>query len=197
MFNNEKIKALQGQVQQLTNAMGVTTLKLRDVMQNALGISHGGERSLYDIYGYPHRYDYKQGYEYLRRECIGSRVCRGIPESCWRNGFSVMTGQDDEAEEVLSDEVAKLAKRQLFQRLERADVLNRIGNFSIMFVGVPDGLDPREPVGPVRGDGFKSIYFRCYGYDGVTIAKYNDDPTSERFQLPELYQLQVIQRGRS
>jgi hypothetical protein len=191
MFGNKQIKALQNQLNGLTS-----TLTLRDQIGGILGLSHGGERSTYDIYGYPAQYYFRDGYRYARREGVANRVAFGVPASCWRGGFIVKEGTpDEESDSILDDEINKLNLKQLFSRFERADVLNRMGAFSVLFVGVPDGLDFDQPIGSVSGDGFNSIYFRPFAYDGIEISKWNTDENSERYGMPELYQLEVMGRG--
>ncbi len=193
-------KAFNAVQKQLSN-MAATTMHYRDIFINGYnnGIGQSGKRNYYDVYDYADNYNFRLGYKAIRREGVAQRVVMGVASSCWRNGFTVKEGvrDDDENndEDILSEQINKLNRKQLFSRMERADVLNRIGDFSILFVGVPDGLDFNEPVGTVSGDGFQSIYFRPFAYDGVTIAKYDTNPESERYGLPELYQLQVMGRG--
>ena len=185
------------QIAELTDEVAVanaSTLQLRDMLRGTMGTSHNGKRDTYDIYGYPERYYFDLGYRAIRREGMANRIAAGVPTSCWRNGFNIVDNLDD-ANPLLEDEVAALDMKQLFSRFERADVLNRIGRFSALLVGVPDGLELREPVGKVRGKGFESIYFRPFAYDGIQVSKYDTDETSERYGLPELYQLQIIGRG--
>lgn len=202
MFNNKKIKELTNQLAASEKSLSTSeaylanaehTLLLRDRVANALGVSHGGKRDVYEIYGYPQTTDFRLLYRYSRREGIANRIVFGLPKSCWRDGFNVYT--DDTLETpVLEDEINQL-KKKMIQAVIRADALNRVGRFSALFVGVPDMSDPREPIGKVRGDAIKSIYFRPFAYDGIEVFEYDMDTSSPRFGLPLLYQLQVRGRG--
>ena len=175
--------------------LNAQTVRFRDMLSN-LGTSHGGKRSTYDVYGYPQRYDFIDGYNAIRREGIASRIVKGVPRSCWRNGFEIKTGSKYEpGDTILADEINQLAQRGLFQYLERADILNRIGNFSVLFVGIGDGQDFSEPLQTARGNAAETIYFRAFAYDGVNVARYDLDPESERFGLPDVYQLEIRGRG--
>lgn len=178
---------------ELRNAL--RTLSIRDLAGAAMGISHGGERDIFDIYGYPRRPDFAYLYSYATHNDVGSTVTFKIPKSCWRTGFELRNEDEGGGDLILEDEVNKLIERGLTTVAERADALQRIGKFSILFVGVPDGLDPKEPVGRVLGNALESIYFRAFAFDGIEIYRRDNDPQSERFGLPELYQLQVISRG--
>ena len=197
MFGLTTTKKLKATEILLNDALAQTLL-YRDMANMSGGESFDGKRNLYDVYGYPEKYIFNLGYNKIRREGVASRVVIGVANSCWRNGFQVMEGshsEPEESKEILQEEISQLNKKQLFSVFERADILCRIGSFSVLFVGVPDGLPLTEPVGRVRGDALKSIYFRAYAYDGINVAKYDTDETSERFGMPELYQLQVMGRG--
>jgi len=187
-FNNKKLAIVN---EKLENAN--RTLLERDLLSNALGVSHGGDRDIYTIYGYPQRTDFNLLYKYSRREGIANRIVFGLPKSCWSDGFKIFS-DEEETTEILEDELNQL-NRKMLSAFERADALNRIGKFSVLFVGVPDGLEPSEPLGRVRGDAVKSVYFKPFAYDGVTIAKYDTSPMSPRCGMPEIYQLQVMGRG--
>lgn len=186
-----EINALNNQVSTLRNGFA----------QALLGLSHDGKRSLNDIYGYPDSLSGDAGFQLMyamaKREGIANRLTFGTARTCWREGFEVFESDEDDASEVLQDEIAMLNKQLLINKIERADILNRIGAFSVLFVGVPDGLDPSEPVGPVIGDGFKSIYFKAFAYDGIQINSRETDPKNPRFGLPVLYQVQKMSRGDS
>lgn len=158
------------------------------------GLSHNGKRNINEVYGYPSglNVSFSEMYQMaVRASGIANRLTFGTARTCWRQGFEVFDGDN----QVLDDEVSALVKRELIKKIERADVLNRIGPFSVLYVGVPDGRDPKEPVGPVMGDGFKSIYFKPFGFDGIQINSYVTDPTNPRFGLPEFYTVQKQSRG--
>lgn len=161
-----------------------------------LGISHDGKRSLYDIYGYDQSlggtHGFRRMYAYSRRQGIANRLTWGFSKSCWRDGFEVFEDKEKPDSNVLVDELLMLQKRGLNKKLEQADILNRIGRFSVLLVGVPDGRKLSEEVGPVKGDGFKSLYFKSFAYDGITINSYEKDEANPRFDLPLTY---TVQRG--
>ncbi len=193
MFNSR----IKKQINQLRQAVNQQTLHFRDLIAGYRSSERRG-RGLYEVYGYPERYSYRLGYDAVTRGGMAQRIATGIPKSCWRNGFWLTEPNPDggEPEKILTDELQMLRELDLFKRMERADVLNRIGNFSILLVGVPDGLPLSEPLGPVRGNGFNSLYFRPFSYDGTTVSQYDTDPTSLRYGMPQLYQLQVKSYGR-
>lgn len=163
------------------------------------GISHNGKRDIYEIYGYPQSLSGNNGftsmYQLSRRMGFASRLVNGMPKSCWREGFELFESADDDAEKIFEDEIVALNKAGFNRAIEKADVLNRIGRFSVLFVGVPDGLEPDQPVGSVSPDKIDKIYFKPFAYDGIIIQKQNSDPKSPRFGKPEMYQVQRMSRG--
>lgn len=200
MFNRKRIKELEEQNELLRNQQ--TTLLQRDLSGNDLGISHGGKRDVYDIYGYPQKPQFRELYKYSRREGIANRVVFGMPKSCWRDGFYLCT-ENSEGEEtvILEDELQTLNRNAdgvdgMTRVLERGDALGRIGRFAAVYIGIPDGLDPREPVQTVMSQAaIDSVYFRPFAYDGIEVFQYDMNLMSRRYGLPELYQVRVVGRG--
>ncbi len=194
--NNEITKGLNLKINSLSNQLSSVRDNWRQAM---LGLSHDGKRNINEIYGYPENLSGDVGFQLMyamaKRKGIANKLTFGTARTCWRSSFEVFDGQDDDANEVLEDEISKLTKKMLINKLERADILNRIGQFSVLFVGVPDGREASEPVGRVTGDGYKSIYFKPFAYDGIQISKIEDDPKNPRFGLPLLYQVQKMNRG--
>ena len=196
-FKKNNDKQIINQLKKDNFALNESTVHLRDQLSSVMGESHNGKRNLYEVYGYPERYQFINGYTAIKREGISNRIVCGVAKSCWRNGFKIIEGtEDDQGDCILADEIQSLAKAGLFNHLERSDILNRIGQFSVLFVGIADGLnDFSKPLQRARGNAVESMYFRSFAYDGIEISKYDNDPNSPRFGLPELYQLSVKGRG--
>lgn len=169
------------------NAMSA---RLKD-MQSQFGVSKEGERDLNAAYGYkvnPVFNDYLQAF---KRSGMANRLCSSLPRSCWRDGATIMA--DDK--EVLSDEMLALTKLGMFLKLENSDILNRIGSFSVLFVGIPDGLSAKDPLGAANANQLDDVYFTAYAENSVTISSLDNDPSSPRFGLPETYQLTPQNQG--
>jgi len=160
-----------------------------------LGVSQDGKRDVYDVYGYPADLGGDAGFQrmwqYSGRQGVANRITHGVPKSCWRDGFELRADPEDEKTIQAADELRALADRGLVRKLERADTLARIGRFSVLLVGIPDGRELHQPAGKALGsDPVKRVYFQPYAYDGVEILEYDNDTRSPRYGLPLLYQLQ-------
>jgi hypothetical protein len=166
-----------------------STASFRDLLSQAFGISHKGARDVNEIYGYTTIRSFKEYYEWYRLNDYANRIVTAYPKSCWRTGVTI---KDNTGKEVLKDEIAVLFRRKLFKQLENADVLNRIGSFSVLYVGLPDGLDTEEPVGVCRD--LEGVYFSAFSEDGTIVAEYESDVLSPRCGMPKIYSLQKVAR---
>lgn len=166
----------------------VKNLSRRLTSGNMFGISPNGKRNYNEIFGYGDFLVYEDYYGMYKRGGIAGVVVGKVAKSCWRDMPEIKVGDTV----ILEEQLLKLKNKKFFKALERADILNRIGNFSIMLIGLPDGVDLHLPVGSAKKDSFDSMYFNVYGYNGIEITQTDSDPASPRFGLPVLYQLQVI-----
>lgn len=158
------------------------------------GVSKNGARDINKVYGYNVNPDFENFYWMYRRFGIATRVVNSVARSCWRDGITIL--RDEQI--VLEDEIKILNKKgKMTRAMEQADILNRIGNFSVLFVGVPDGLDPSEPLGTANPNFLSDVYFKAYAEDGIQITAWETDVASPRYGEPLLYQLQVQNRGDS
>ena len=196
MTKKATIASLQEEIANITNSMTGAMSSFRNQVTGLLGLSHNGKRDLYDVYGYPKSLAGDKGfalmYQYSRREGISNRITWGMAKSCWRDGFNVVVKGDDDIEtEVLSDQIEAIERAGFNRKIEQADILNRIGRFSVLFVGVPDGREPHEEIGPVSGgeSNLDLLYFVPFAYDGIVIDNLVQDTTSPRYGLPEFYTL--------
>lgn len=169
---------------------------IRTVSRRMLGFTHGEThdqgRDLYKVYGYTRDRTFLGYFNVYRFQDIAARIIDVVPRSCWRDGAKLMIGEDEQ----LAEEMLVLRKKaKMFGACEKADKLNRLGRFSVLYVGVPDGRDPSQPLGSITKEDLENVFFTQYGEDGITITKWVTDPINPRWSLPEIYSLQVMNRG--
>ena len=173
---------------QTVNAQVTVSRRNLNSMFNTPGVTHNGARDMYEVFGYPNQLVWEDFFAIYRRHGIATRLTRGVARSCWRDIPAIKVND----EPVLEEELKILARKKMFRKLEQADTLNRIGRFSVLYVGVPDGMDPRQPLGVVRGSGaLNSVFFQPYSEDGTEVILYESEITSPRFGQPVLYSLTV------
>lgn len=156
------------------------------------GISPDGKRDYNQIYGYGEQLSFTDFYGMYRRGGIASAVVKKLPKACWGEVPTILSGDVP----ILGDELKTLSKMGFFSALQRADILNRIGSYSVLLIGVPDGLDLNQPIGSA-GNKLDGLYFNPYNFNGIVIKSYDTDPASPRYNLPMIYQLQTGSSGSS
>lgn len=173
---------------QAVNAQTTVSRRNLNNIFNTPGVTHGGARDMYEVFGYPNQLTWEDFFAIYRRHGIATRLTRGVARSCWRD----IPGIEVDEQPVLEEELKILARKKMFRNLEQADTLNRIGRFSVLYVGVNDGMDPREPLGVVRSrEALKGVFFQPYSEDGTEVNLYEADPANPRFGQPVLYSLTV------
>jgi len=151
------------------------------------GISPDGKRNYNQLFGYGDVLCYRDYKDMFKRGGIANTVVAKLPKMCWRDAMEIMVNDKP----ILEDEIAALTKYGFLDAMERADICNRIGRYSALFVGVPDGLDPWLPVGSAKAGDIKGLYFNVYEEDGIEVAEYERDPASPRYNKPLIYILQT------
>lgn len=194
-FNNTKeVDELRMQV----NSQNSMLSTLRYNLGRMIGLSHEGKRDTYDIYGYPRQLSDEGGfllmYDLSKRMGFANRITFGVAKPCWRDGFEIYDSSNENANEVSLNELNELFKTDVVKKLERADILNRIGRFSCLYVGVA-GDDPLTPIWESGAKSIDELFFKPYAYDGIQISGQVNDPEDERYGLPEYYQVQKMSRG--
>ena len=177
------IVPLRTQVQQL-NARIRHQSALIDRLQLAAraGVQFDDKRDLYLVFGYKRNLNYQHFLAKYARQGIAGRVVDAPPEATWSDP-PVFDGSA--AQEKVLDELVK--KFKLWSMLERTDRLSRLGRFATMLIGIPTG---RVQGPPQKRTSNKVVYLRPLGETQVSIHKFVEDPTDERFGLPELYKVQ-------
>jgi len=151
------------------------------------------KRSYYTVFDYPQELEYNNFYSIYKRNAIANRIINAIPNSCWRDGVDIISN----GEKVRMTQMDTLKKLGLFEKIEKADILNRIGKFSVLFIGVPDGQDAETPLGVINPAQIKDIYFQPYAENGIIISEYDEEPTSPRYGLPLIYSLSISTNSKS
>jgi len=183
---NDKTLAADSYLKSVLNS--IQTISRRFGGNGNFGLSPNGKRNFNLLFGYGDELSFADYMSMYKRGGIARTVVDKVAKACWRDVPTLKYND----EYILKEELIILKRKKIFKSLERADILNRIGNFSVMLVGVADGLGLDKPVGAAKKGEFDTIYFNVYNYDGIEINKYDTDPSSPRFGLPVLYQLQSI-----
>lgn len=169
-----------------TNKLNVLTTTFRSALTAIQGYTHGGERNLFQTFGWKRNLESLDYYALYQRLGIANRAVCAFPQSTWSNDPIVFDDAGRTAEESsFVDAVEKFVKEQkVYHYLERADRLSGIGNYSILVLGFADGLPLDQPL--ARGNK-KLVYMRPYMDISAKVCQFEQDETSERYGLPVMY----------
>jgi hypothetical protein len=159
----------------------------RGIGANGLGSTEDGSRNLWNIFKYTKNPVFQTYWDKYARQDIAHRIVVDMPRQCWRDVPDIKDKEKD---------LELLSSMGAFRALEKADILNRIGSMSVLYVGIPDGGDSKEPLGKASPKAMSEVYFTPYPEDGVVVSDVDSDPASPRFGLPELYSLTVMNRDK-
>lgn len=165
-----------------------TTLAYRNAAN--IGVTHNGARDLYAILGYKKQLDFDDYLWRYKRQDIATRVVTAFPSAVWSMKPKVFDSDSSEIDTPFEAAFKEMVvKNKLYHYLSRGDKLSGIGRFGIIVLGFADGK--RLSAKLVKRPGMKLIYMRPYHEGSVKIKSYNQDTTSERYGLPEIYSVKT------
>jgi len=138
-------------------------------------------------------------YDSYYRRGLGARVVNIFPEEGWKKTPEVY--ETDDAKDTPFEKAwkASVKKHNLYEVMQRADVLSGISRFGVILLGFNDGGkldDPvksfSEKVEASQAASTKLLYVRAFPEKAVTIASWEADTTNPRFGLPTSYTIQFI-----
>jgi len=169
-----------------------SALASRAAVASKLGKSFGGKRDLYEALGYPRTLTYEEYWARYSRGDIAARLIEAPVKGAWRELPKIVEGEADQTEfEKAVDALIK--EMRVFHYLKRLDILAGIGQYAVLLIGLSDSADLSQSV--QRGQGLELLYLQPYGEGNAEIVKWNEDVTSPRYGLPEMYRLKVRKPG--
>lgn len=164
----------------MSNAL---TRTFRGLLANLTGKHFGGDRDLFEQFGYPNFIEPDRYVEQYRRGDIGGRIIDAYPQATWRE--EPMIVGDDGGQ--LEEEIETLNERfHLWATLERLDRLMGMGHYGVLLIGLSGGESMARPV---SGNKFDLIYLQPYGESAAEIQEWNADPRSSRYGKPKRYRI--------
>lgn len=174
-------KAAPNQNQQL--AVMASELAHRVRLAGLSGKQFGGERDLYTVLGYKRTLRPLDFLDMYYRDDIAQRIIHAFPQATWRAVPEIIEGEkrEDTKFELAVDDLVE--NMRLWHYCERADRLCGLGRYSILILGTNDGAALSEPL--VKAN--KLHWLRPVPEAYAEVSTWVNDPMSERFGLPELY----------
>lgn len=157
-------------------------LQNRSVLSSLLGIMFGGNRKVYDVYGYRKTVTYNDILSRYGRQDITARIVDAPANALWCNPPTMIT--DNNAWKEIWDTIVE--KQNLYQVLSRIDKMAAMGTYSALLIGVDSGnsLEVALNTSPKN-----VIFLQPYSVDSAVIESFNNDKTSASFATPEMYKI--------
>lgn len=140
--------------------------------------------------GYPEVASVADYFEMIARFGVPGRVNSVLPDESWKVPPLVYETEDES--DVTEFEAAWEAlfanpNTHPWHFLHRADVESGKGFFGGLLLGIADGQTLDQPVRVRDGKPNRLMFLRVLSQQNMIISKYNTDPTSEEFGMPETY----------
>jgi hypothetical protein len=142
--------------------------------------------NLYRILGYPSSIAYTDYEQKYNRQDVANRVVKAPVLGCWRYDPTIydVKGKDT----AFNTAVLKLEKdKDLFVHLSKADLLGALGQYSILYLGLNDTIDPVLPATKAT----EVLYFAPIPENRAAMQTYEDDITSPRYGAPTSYTITI------
>jgi len=167
----------------------LSSLLQRSGLANVLGMSFGGKRSLYDVFGYSKVLRFDDLLAKYHRQDIAARLLEAPSAAIWSNPPTVTA--TDESWNIAWNNL--IQRHNLFFVLNRLDNLAGLGRYSVLFVGFTgEGLKANYEKPISRGSSTtprEVLYFQPYSEPAAHIVKVVGERSDPRFLMPELYDL--------
>jgi hypothetical protein len=166
------------------NEMSSYLQERRETMRK-MGQYFGGQRDLYNAMGWKRTLTWDDYYQYWRRHGVGKRVILAYPEACWRYDPAIVEAKQKKAS-AFNDAIIDLNDEiNLFFYMQKVDVLSRIGQYGVLYLGFDDGKPLSEPVTP----GAKLMYVQAFHAGNAPFSQTVSDIHDPRYGKPEYYNL--------
>lgn len=151
-------------------------------------LTGGFRRDVYSALGYPKTITLRQYFGRYERGGVAKRIIEAYPNATWGGGGEIVENPDPRVTTSFEKEVAALFGRlDIWNRFRRADTLAGLGHYSVILIGSEGEL--KEPLSENLSGEEAILYLTPRGEEKAQIPKFDDDPQSERFGLPETYQV--------
>lgn len=155
--------------------------------------TYGGLRNMDAELGYAPKLTIAQYRARYERGGIAERIVEGFPLMTWGDGLDIVETEDPEEVTKFEAQVREhlVDRLDVIGKLTRADILARLGEYSVVWVGVGiPGDDPATELPRLRGPE-QIIFLTPVAQDRATIYKKVKEKWDQRFDLPEIYEITI------
>jgi len=141
---------------------------------------------LYDALGFPANITYRDYVDKYRRQDVANRIVNAPVDGSWSKAPAVYETTTSETQ-FEKDFKAIEQELDLFSNLHDLDVLATLGRYSILYLGLNDGVDPSIPA--TRASMIN--YVTPIPEDRAEIQTWDNESTSPRYGAPLSYTITI------
>lgn len=165
---------------------------MREMFSQALSGTYDGADTLHNVYldyGYPDTVNFNNMWNMYRRFGVAKNVVELPVDIGWSSPPIIKFGEGDKA--AASDEFEKLIDRlSMWQRMKGLDTRQRVGRYAGMFMRVRDGKSPDTPLEGSLSTPEALMSMVPLYESQLKVVSTEEDPTSDNFGNPTMYQMQ-------
>lgn len=172
----------------------LSTLVNRAQLLSKLGMQFGGSRDLYKELGYPDTVEYYDCYLRYKRQDIANAIINRPIKNTWKGDIALIEVDDDEEtalEKAWKDLYTRLRLKKIFERIDR---LTGLGTYGVLLFGFNDVQKREDFAKPVSNSVSNLLYLKPLGEKSAQIASWDYNPNSDRYGLPEYYDVTLTER---
>lgn len=191
--NGRQTRLNAGHLEAATTAMRAAAsimTERRDLARRA-GLQHGGDRDLYETYGWDRDLDFDDYLEKYQRQGPARAIIAAPAQATWRHAPTIVDdGSDpDEEDTRFEREWSDLVDAfRIYHYLERVDRLAGIYQYAGLFIGTTGSVPLNEEM-PTDAE---LAYLTPYRQDHLEIVEWEEDPRDPRFGQPTMYELTLV-----
>lgn len=171
----------------------MSLLNFRALLAKLAGQTFGGKRDYYDTLEYPENLSYRDYYKMYARHDIATAVIEKPVKWTWKNKPSISEIDTKDNETEFEKDLAKILKNEeimFFNKIKRADILSRVGRYSVIFIGVADGEEVGNDINTSAISSSEDImYLSVFSEGSAKIKELENDPKNKRFGKPKKYEI--------
>ncbi len=160
--------------------------------------THNGARDLFSTLGYAKSTSINDHRERYRRGGIAKRVIDFYPREIWAGGFEVYDDDNPKIGTPFQLAFESISKRiPIIKQFKRADKLARLGQYSVILIGVADNKPLDQEMGRLNSPDQVS-YLTPYAEDRaevIELVKGDNERSNPRYGLPLYYNLKQASNG--
>ncbi len=194
MVMTRKIKPVDQLLSQEQKALTMlSALTQRLSMMSRLGTQqYGGSRDIYEALGYKKTITFVDYFDRYTRQDMAKAIIDRPVKATWQGPIELVESEEEEDTEFEKEWLKLNERLKIKTCLTRVDRLTRIGEYGILLLGLDDTKKPEDFVNQVASGRRKLLYIKPFSQDSAIIDSYVSDPRNERYGLPEIYRIVIV-----